>query len=893
MQGLNIMYWNANGIKSKKQELLIFLKEQNIDIALINETHLRGTDKLSLYPFIVYRKDRSDRAGGGVLVAIKSNIKHSANINSPHNKNLEATGVTIHTNTHNIQLHAIYSPPGAPIDENELDLIFNNNSDPVIAAGDFNAHNLIWNGRTTCSKGRILEQYTVNRNINILAPSEPTHYSHRGSHTIIDLALIKNVNQSCNISASHDLSSDHKPVLLTISGNRYQDTFLKKIVVWPHFRRIIKFENNDINSVQELEENAAKFEHTVQSAIQMSTKTVNILNNSQIGADIKSLIKQKRHAKKQYFRTLCPSDKRTLNNINNRLQRLLTSHFNQEWEDKLEQINDNSKPWKIVRGLCKKRSSIPTLVDNNSTIFATDSEKANAFSEKLVTQFSLNPSINPLFDTQFEKHINTAVRQHLTSPDNDVISAINSTDIEEIINELNVKKAPGLDNISNLALKHLPQSAKNVLVNIVNGMFQFRHFPSNWKVSKIVMIHKPNKHTHLLDSYRPISLLSCVSKVAERIIYSKFLPIVNKLNFIPNEQHGFRQNHSTTHQTTRLTESVINNFNRGLLTGMVFLDASKAFDKIWHAGLIYKLIKFKIPLSYIKLLNSYLSNRKYQVSIKDSLSNIRNIQSGVPQGSILGPLLYIIYTADIPKDKNTKLYLYADDTAIFAQGNLTKSITCKIQTHLDKITNWSNRWKILFNPDKSESIIFTRKKFILPHGSIQLYNNNIAWKNDIKYLGIHFDKRLNFKKHISQIISKTKRIKAALYPLLNTKSKLNSFNKLTIYKSIIRSNLTHGAPTWITADKNSLKRLDRIQNITLRQIINARWYVPNKTIQNDLKIPSLETFINNICSRYFSKAQTHENPIINDVSTYNVNLNSISKHKKPQLALSARLNKQT
>lgn len=192
------------------------------------------------------------------------------------------------------------------------------------------------------------------------------------------------------------------------------------------------------------------------------------------------------------------------------------------------------------------------------------------------------------------------------------------------------------------------------------------------------MIPKLGKPPNDIKSYRPISLLPLISKLFEIIIQTRIQVYVERFKVIPNHQFGFRKSHATIDQIHRITDVIEKAFEKKEICSAVFLDVAQAFDKVWHEGLIFKLNRF-LPRSYVQLLSSYLSDRVFRVRVENEYSSLKDIKAGVPQGSILGPILYLIYTSDLPVMENVKVATFADDTSLMATGRNIEESTSKLQ----------------------------------------------------------------------------------------------------------------------------------------------------------------------------------------------------------------------
>jgi hypothetical protein len=212
------------------------------------------------------------------------------------------------------------------------------------------------------------------------------------------------------------------------------------------------------------------------------------------------------------------------------------------------------------------------------------------------------------------------------------------------------------------------------------------YFPSIWKLSVIILIHKPNKPKNEPSSYRPLSLLPVLGKLFEKVMLKRIRPILKFHKIIPNTQFGFRENHSTTQQIHRIVDKIASSFETKNFCPGVFLDVSQAFDRVWHTGLLFKL-KIFLPTPLYLLTKSYLHDHSFLVRQGDSLSSQFKILAGVPQGSDLSPDLYNIYTADIPNSENTLIATYVDITAILSPHPDSTTAYQNLQIHLDNISN--------------------------------------------------------------------------------------------------------------------------------------------------------------------------------------------------------------
>ena len=279
----------------------------------------------------------------------------------------------------------------------------------------------------------------------------------------------------------------------------------------------------------------------------------------------------------------------------------------------------------------------------------------------------------------------------------------------------------------------------------------------------------------------------------------------------------------------------------------VFLDTQQAFDEVWHEGLLYKLKKM-LPHPYYSILKSYLTNRQFIVKCLDATSATLPIESGISQGSVLGPLLFSIYTADLPISNEVTIATFADDTALLATHADPAIASSTLQRSLDYMEKWFQKWGFKINEKKSSHVTFTLRKQTCPQVTIN--NTIIPCKDSVRHLGMTLVRRLTWKKHISEKTTQLKEKLRKFYWLTGRRSKLNIQNKITLYKAVIKPAWTYGIQLWGTASNSNIEILQRFQSKTLRSLLNAPWYVTNETIHRDFKIPTIKDEIHKSRSKY-------------------------------------------
>ena len=378
-----------------------------------------------------------------------------------------------------------------------------------------------------------------------------------------------------------------------------------------------------------------------------------------------------------------------------------------------------------------------------------------------------------------------------------------SNEILNHILSLNDNKAIGHDNIPAYFLKIAKFVIAPYLLIFTNFIFNNGLFPKNCKIAKVAPIYKAGSKDEI-NNYRPISILTCFSKIIEKMIYNRLLTFFTKHKILYPHQFGFQDKISTFHAMLDLTTTAYNNIDEKLYTGLVFVDFKKAFDTVCHKILLTKLAHYGIRGVAFKLLNSYLSSRQQYVNLKQINSNLKEINYGVPQGSCLGPLLFFIYVNDLPESVKCTPRLFADDTCLIFKACDISSLQRLINSELKKLDTWCCSNKLTVNPSKSNIILISPKLApnISGNHKMTVAGSVIETVSNSKYLGVIIDSKLSFYDHIKFLESKISRS-------IGLMSKLRLFlpreTLLQLYHSLVHSQLTYGIFVWGSTHSNYLR----------------------------------------------------------------------------------------
>lgn len=833
---LNIVTWNARGIKKKSNELFQFLLSYNIHVrvCLVSETWLNSNISLNHKEFYIYRNDRLLRRGGGVALIIRKHITH---IQLPivNTFLVENVGVKIKTDSGDINIYSCYFPGGRVGSDGTRKKMFASDihklsrSEKYVLGGDFNSRHQSWGCTRANCWGNVLCEKQNSYNFTIMHPTESTYIPsqlNRQSSTL-DFFITNSYASFTSAEVLNELSSDHLPVRLTMKSrcdNSEYKFFDFTHANWHRFSQYIRRHlvlpiEGTVSSTDLIDSALEHFINTVNEAIVYSVPQILKKNvNKQLPRNIKALIRRRNYHRRNWLRYRHTLDFYEFKSLNSIISWQIEKFRNSSWNQLLSTLDKGSPPfWNLTKIIGRTSKNIPILKENNSR-FSTTAEKCEILGKTFLNNHNFSANLtdpateNLVRDTIDNFNFNSRLNQVHTTYDN----------IDTIIKGLKSRKSPGADGINNSCLKYLPRKGIQFLTLVINSCIHLGYFPDQFKEAKVIPIKKPNKPSDTPSSYRPISLLSSISKVLEKVIKEKITDFSDENGILPPQQFGFRREHNTIHPLVRIRNIVKSNFERQESTGMVLLDIKAAFDSVWHDGLIFKLIQLNFPPYIIKIVQNFLKCRSFKVHIGSTHSSLFNINAGCPQGSCLSPVLYNIYTADIPTIGNCVMSIFADDTAILCSAKLSSDIVSDLQLALGKLFEYFTKWKIAINCEKSQAIYFSRKRkaCFLPQVNINVNNVDIEWENNVKYLGVTLDTKLTYKDHISYIVNKCNILIRTLYPFINRSSTLNIENKMLIFKLIFHAVIFYAAPVWAKSANCHLKRLQILQNKLLKLIYN-------------------------------------------------------------------------
>ena len=452
-------------------------------------------------------------------------------------------------------------------------------------------------------------------------------------------------------------------------------------------------------------------------------------------------------------------------------------------------------------------------------------------------------SMNNFFSTIGENLANniksqTNFRRYLKNP---IANSMNlqEADDEEIIKtilSLKSKKSAGADGIRPTLIKKCCQQLYKQILHLMNLSLKTNTVPDKLKIAKVIPVHKKDDKSDP-GNYRPISLLSMLHKILEKLMCKRLTDFLNDNNILYKYQFGFRAKHSTTQAVTEIVDNLLQEVDNDKITAGIYLDLSKAFDTVDHSIVLTKLKHYGIRGEALKWFQSYLTNRQQFTVANGICSTKQKVLYGVPQGSVLGPLLFLLYVNDIAAAvPRHKLRLFADDSNIFVSDINPRSLKNQMVNVLKNMDEWFRANKLTINMSKTKYSIFVKPRREIPSllNSITVNGTKISRVSDSKYLGLVLDDKLSWSKHIDELNEKlTKTVQA--YKIVT--NYLNTPAKYMVYYAYFYSRIQYGCEIYSTAQNKKIKSIQVKQNRALKVLFRKDFYTPTKELHQDLNIP--------------------------------------------------------
>lgn len=857
VNNLNIWYSNVRSLNHTK---LLSIKSEianEFDIIALTETflHQNSTCDLNLDGYHpLFRKDRANRFGGGVAAYISESVI-AKRLEEFEIDNLEAMWLEIRSTTNTFLLCICYRPPDSAAEfwenlQDSVDLAIEAGHTNIFMTGDFNADPRTENGRK-------LELFSVSNNFNLHVDT-PTRITET-SATILD-QFISSDSMHNTVKETEILpplaNCDHCSLSVTLQFVSIKNNCFHRLV-WKYadadfdgFRTALKnynwnscFENNDVNI------SATKwtdsFLNIARQFIPNYVANIRPWDKPWYSNNLRRLRRQRDRAHRTAKRSSSPADWQRYRQLRNQYVHSL-EETEKEYELKLVnrlRSDKNISPrcwWNTTKSLLgvNKKTPIPALLDSNNTLVNDDKSKAGILNDLFLQYSRINtdnahlPPPEPLTDTSLET------------------VSLAEEEVLALLKTINISKATGPDKISPRMLKEAAPSIASSLTRLFNMSLTSCTFPAIWKRANVIPLHKKGNRNSP-NNYRPISLLSVVGKLLEKAIFKYVFNHLRDHDLFTPFQSGFMPNDSTVNQLVHLYHVFCEALDQKKKVRIVFCDISKAFDRVWHEGLLYKLRNMGIGGNLHRWFVNYLHCRQQRVVINGKESDWGLIPAGVPQGSVLGPLLFLVYINDISAVTQANISLFADDTCLYVDSCDNVSNTRILQRDLESLENWANQWLITFSPEKTKSMNLTLNPQESDNNTpLYLSQTPLDEVHHYKHLGLYFSENLKWNQHIKYIVEKAgKRINV----MNQLRLKLDRKTLETIYVAFVRPILEYGDVVFDNCTAECKQILESLQKRAGKIVTGAIRGTPSDLLYAELNWKPLEVRRSNHKIIFFSK----------------------------------------
>ncbi len=790
---LRIMQLNVEGLSAAKRCVIQTLAEKHhVDVVCLQETHVNVDESsrfaISGFDVISY----SLHAKHGRATYVRSDISDAAQVSSSPCCDVIRVG--------GYHIANVYKPPTEHwSNTNQLPVL----PHPAVLVGDFNSHHPDWGYQESDLNGESLQDWASSNDLLLVHDTKQrgTFHSARWQRDYSpDLCWISTTDGRPQPASSMVLDdfphSQHRPSVIHIG--------LQLPIIRGVKRRRWNFRKADwarytlatersiplipVNKIS-VQESYQRFCGAVQKAAHHS------IPRGFRPTYIPCLDEECRVLLKQYEES---GDA----DIADHLIESLDAARRHRWEELTSQMNfthSSRKSWALIRRLGAAqqppKSSHPPV-------------SANAVAAHLI-QVAKAPH-NKKFERQVRSQGRILLQQ---STDKSLPPPFTTDEITAALQKTKPATAPGYDNIHVEFLKYLGPKARTWLSNFFSRIMTTHTIPKVWRKAKVIAVDKPGKDPNLAASYRPISLLSVCYKLLERLALQRISPTVEGL--LSPDQAGFRKDRSTCDQVAALTSYIENGFQQQLKTGAVFLDLTAAYDTVWHTGLLYKLSK-SMPYWFIRLVELLLSNRRFRVHMGSDTSSWRLQRNGLPQGSVLAPVLFNLYTNDLPVT-NARKFTYADDICLASQGQFFSELECSLSSDLTRMSHYCRQWRLKPSTAKTVSSVFHLHNASATRDlSVSLDGQRLRHDRHPTYLGVTLDRTLSYREHLTKTAGKLKNRNNLLMKLSGSSWGANADTLRSSALALCYPAAEYCAPVWSRSAHTSL--VDVQLNSTMRLI---------------------------------------------------------------------------
>lgn len=837
----SFLHCNIRSLRKHHDDLINFLSilDHNFSIICLSETWLTQVDGnlFDLPGYISEHSYRGNQRSGGSAIFVNSSIAYTRRLDLSF-RNLLCESVWLEFDRNVLPLNnmptilaSIYRSPSSSYSdfcsqlEEILNLLTNENKN-IIICGDININILPPSCQSCSDYINCLFSYGFSSLIDV-----PTRCDTAGSRTLIDHIFSSSTSDYTTGVIDYSIT-DHYPLFFVLgTGKRAQHRqYTKNSFNEALFAR--KVHDTCWNNVfrEDCPEKAYSiFLSTITNYINDCTThvthkhTFSSPRNPWItNALLRSIIKKNNLHKKVKLQPFNASLRARFKNYSNILSSVLKRAKREYYERRIIENGTNTRRnWELIKEFLNVRESDASIkkIIYKDKEYSTEADMSNVFSDHFAA---------------CQNTLSLSVPAHLPrSPQSFFLRPVSSSEVFNVISSLKVT-GPGLDSIRPSRIKLVAADISLVFADIANKIFRTGIFPELLKRGKIIPVYKKGSRDNI-NNYRPICILPFFGKVIEKLIYSRLMHYLNKFNLLSPHQFGFRNGYSTEQALLKFTDNIKQFIDEGFVVGAIFIDLTKAFDTLEHSILLDKLESFGITGPTLNLIRSYLSNRPQVVYLNGQFSSTKLINCGVPQGSILGPLLFLLFINDLPNTLTfSKCLLYADDTTIYSPHKSLTALQDTLNADLNNVHSWCRNNKLQINPTKTTFVLFHSPQTVVSSSiTVLLDNYTLLASDNVKFLGVTLDKHLKYNSHANSLI---KRVSFGIRIIITTRAFFQPHVLISLYHAYINSHLSYCLSSWGNTYAIHLKPLQRLQNQAIKLMTFSPFRCHSLPIYQHLRI---------------------------------------------------------
>ena len=855
---LSIMHFNARSLPKNFENIenLLHYNEIKLSVIGISETWLTDNCNKEYYSMLGYNgyyTNRNTKKGGGTALYVRSDMSHTSCLKGTYSIDncFEVTTVRISLKQNKeAYVSCIYKPPNTNIDEfitKYTEFLNKFKGHTLYICGDFNIDLMKYNEHV--STGRFLElNYSYNMYPLIIKPTRITEKS----ATLIDNIITNDLRNKMKNFILIDDITDHLPVFTVIANvanyKSVKGTIEKRSLTIKNVNKLkCELVEHSWHRVLQCENADQCYEIFIKDFVDILDRCCKMVKSHVTHKNVKPWLttglinacKKKNSMYKRWLIDKSQESESRYKKYKNKLVLILRKAEREYYKNELNKHKKDVKAtWSILNNIIKKgrkQSKECEFMNRNNKKVYDKQTIANMFNDFYI---NVGPKLASGIDT---KHVQLQYDTYLKDIDIEksmFILPCTEEEVSQIINNFKNKTSQDVNGISMKLVKELKEYLIEPLTHICNKSLLSGVFPNKMKTAKVLPLFKSNDE-HNVSNYRPVSILPQFSKVLEKLYEKRLRAFIDKNNLLFSGQYGFRTNRSTSLALNELIDTIVTALGENKFCIGVFIDLKKAFDTVDHTLLIQKFKYYGVRGICSKFLDSYLSNRKQYVNYGSHVSEEQIIKCGVPQGSILGPLLFIMYINDMYKvSEILRFIIFADDTNLFCLGDDLSVLVNTVNIELKKLESWFKVNKLSLNVSKSNYMLFGNKKS--DNYNVQLSGINLEKVVVTKFLGVLIDYQLNWNKHIQNVRFKVSKVVGIMYKI---RHKVDSNILLMIYNSLILPYLTYCIDIWGNTYKSRIRDLILLQKRAVRIIDNAGYRDHTTSIFRKYKLLKLEDII--------------------------------------------------